>query len=246
MFVAELVPRHAEFHILALNQAHEDRSGLGMDDVHDRPLSSLLSPQEARSTNDHFARSLRHDGPMRYRETLRMPKGSMIWDTSLCRLPLPDGRERIVGTALAVQRVKRNDLDTLAFQDVNYFASTSSMRLTQISDVLAAVEDGHLTAEKLAGAAGMLAALCRSVNETLEELRSIAAKRLAQEHAPVSLITLDGETCPGHGCEIHEAVKTLLTVAEQLPHPDTFAQAAVTDIFTGQERTGHQRQRREG
>ena len=241
MFVAELSSNHTEFVVLAINKAHEDNSGLSMADVTNRPLSTILPVEEAANANSRYAKCLQGPDPLRYREQLQMPKGSMIWDTSLCRLELPDGRMRVIGTALVVQRIKRNDLDTLAFQDVNYFASTSSMRLTQISDVLAAVEDGQLTAEKLAGSAGMLAALCRSVSETLEELRSIAAKRLAHEHAPVSLISLDGETFTQSHCEVDTAVRALITIAEDVPSRDSFTQTAVTDIFTDEIR-----QRREG
>ncbi|MEH6644094.1 hypothetical protein [Sulfitobacter sp.] len=216
MFIAELRADDSQFEILALNATHETHSGMVMADVIHRPLSDILPAEEAREVNTRYSRCIQHDGPVRYREQLRMPHGAMIWDTSLSHLSLPDGRERVIGTAVIVKRIKRHDLDTLAFHDVEYFAASSSMRLNQISDVLEAVESGHISPEQLAGSAGMLAALCRSIDETMRELRRIATDRLAQEDQMLPLIASKDSAFSDAGCEVDSAINALIAAANNL------------------------------
>lgn len=226
MFLAELTPYDGQFELKAINATHERHSGMCMEAVIHRPLNQLLLPDEASAVNGHYTRCIHADGPIRYRETLCLPCGKTIWDTTLSRLTLPDGRERIIGSAVIVQRVKRNDLDTLAFQDVEFFASTSSMRLTQISDLLDAVESGRISADQLAGSAGMLAGLCRSVDETLRELRSIAKDRLVNDDQVLPLIDLDLDALSQNDCEVATAMTALIEVAKTLSANGDFAHAS--------------------
>jgi|GEM_PF-1424319 len=229
MFIAELRTDDSQFEILALNAAHETHSGMVMADVIHRPLSDILPAEEAREVNTRYSRCIQQDGPVRYREQLCMPHGTMIWDTSLSRLSLPDGRERVIGTAVIVKRVKRHDLDTLAFQDVEYFSSSSSMRLNQITDVLEAVESGRISPEQLAGSAGMLAALCRSIDETMRELRGIATDRLAQEHQQLPLIESKDSAFANAECEIDNAINALIAAGNNLNAHFGYAQRTTAE-----------------
>lgn len=220
MFIAEWRPDDGEFEFCALNTAHEKSSGMMMEGVIGRPLSALLSAAEADDVSAHLSECIHQDKTVRYRELLHMPKGTMLWDTSLSHLRLADGRERVVGKAVIVQRIRRNNLDSVGFQDVEYFASTSTMRLTQISDVLEAVQDGRLSADQLAGSAGLLAGLCRSVTETLRELREIASDRLSNDHEPMSLIDVDFDAQPLKDCEVDTAISALISIAKDFSAND--------------------------
>lgn len=238
MFLADFCPDSGQFEMCALNAAHERSSGMAMQDVIRRPISELLPLQEAFEVNARYAKCIHNDGPVRYRQQLHLPSGPMIWDTTLTHVTLPDGRERVVGTALVVQRVQRNDLDTLAFQDVEYFASTSTLSLNQIADVLNAVEEGRLSAAQLAGSAGMLAGLCRSVHETLEELRAIASGRLKDQEQPISLIDLDPETFAPMECEVDSVIGALITIAKGLTANDDRPHSPVSKSFGYQQYRG--------
>lgn len=70
--------------------------------------------------------------------------------------------------------------DTVAFQDIAFFAAISSMRLRLISDALTEAETASISKEQLFNSAGLLAGLCQSVGETLEYLRRAADLRLSQ------------------------------------------------------------------
>lgn len=131
--------------------------------------------------------------------------------------PLPYGQA--THHMLHIDQATQNNLDTLAFEDVSYFATTSAMRLVQISEVLSAYETGEISRERLTGSAGMLAGMCRSVNETLDQLRKIAEKRLA--NAPA--VTLcDYPTAPRYPTlEIDSALSTVMRVFAPPPMADT-------------------------
>ncbi len=161
MFIAELNADSGHFELLALNTAHEAHSGMVMDEVINRPLHSLMPYEEAEAVNERYARCVSNAGQIRYREMLHMPRGPLIWDTTLHHVQSYRGLDRVVGSAIVVERVQRDNRDTLAFEDVRYFAATSSFKLEQISTVLDAAEKGLIDPAKLTGSAGMLAGLPR-------------------------------------------------------------------------------------
>ena len=83
MFIAELNADSGHFELLALNTAHEAHSGMVMDEVINRPLHSLMPYEEAEAVNERYARCVSNAGQIRYREMLHMPRGPLIWDTTL-------------------------------------------------------------------------------------------------------------------------------------------------------------------
>ncbi len=217
MFIVELRPPDGEFGLLAINSCYEAQSGMTMADVIKRPVSAVLPANEARKANERYAKCIHQDAPLRYREKLHLPRGALIWDTSLSRIELPDCRERLVGSAVVVERVRRDNRDTLAFEDVSYFATTSSMRLEQIASVLAAVEQQIIPPERLVGSVGVLAGLCRSIDATMQELRSIAQERLGVEKDALPLINLDNEGDPQSRAEVVDAIDALIQLANEFP-----------------------------
>lgn len=95
---------------------------------------------------------------------------------------IPDfGPVHLETTVFILYQPAADARDTLAFEDVSYYAATSSMRLGLVCDALTAVETGNISTERLSTSAGMLAGLCQSVSETLEHLRRTADLRLSQK-----------------------------------------------------------------
>ncbi|MEX3315877.1 hypothetical protein [Sulfitobacter sp. PS-8MA] len=219
MFIAELNAQSGHFEILALNAEHEVHSGMVMKDVICRPLHDFMPFEEAEAINQRYARCVSEATQIRYREMLHMPRGPLIWDTTLHHVQTPRGVDRVVGSAIVVERVKRDNRDTLAFEDVRYFAATSSFKLEQISSVLDAAEKGLIDPAKLTGSAGMLAGLCRAIDSTMQELRGIAQERLDAEPAQgVHLIDLDTEEEEGEN-EVEAAISALVDLAGNLTTP---------------------------
>lgn len=183
MFVAQLRPQDAQFEICALNAANERESGMSMAHVAGRPLNEILPPQQAADVYARYISCLQQETPIRYCEKLQMPKGAMIWDTLLCRLDMPDGRARIVGTALVVERVQQAP-DMLGFHDAASYATAATQRLNQLADVLTELGCDAVSTDTLTGSAAMLAALCETVNETLADLGALPHGALQPDMVP--------------------------------------------------------------
>lgn len=197
MFIAQLRPQDAQFEICALNAANERESGMLMAHVAGRPMNELLPPPQAADVTARYISCLQHESPVRYCEQLQMPKGQMIWDTLLCRLDMPDGRARIVGTALVMKRVQQDD-PGLELHEVSSYASAATLRLGQLADALTAMGCDAADAGPPKGSAAMLAVLCRSVNETLEQLRDTPPRRQLED---VQSPGRSGDSNPGvHDC----------------------------------------------
>lgn len=219
MFIAELNAESGHFELLALNAEHEAHSGMVMKDVICRPLHDFMPYEEAEAVNQRYARCVSEGTQIRYREMLHMPRGPLIWDTTLHYIKSNAGKDRVVGSAIVVERIKRDNRDTLAFEDVRYFAATSSFKLDQISSVLDAAEKGLIDPAKLTGSAGMLAGLCRAIDSTMQELRSIAQERLDAEANPtVHLIDLEKDSARETD-EVEAAITALVDLAGNLTTP---------------------------
>ncbi len=216
MFVAELLPDGSGFQVLALNDAHEKQSGMMMEEVARKPLKSLLSKNEAAAVEGRYTRCITGEPQLRYREMLHMPRGALIWDTTLHHI-LPSemgGADRIVGNAIVVERVQRDQFDTLAFEDVRYFATMSSQKLCQIGSVLDAVEDGRIRPETLAKSVIFLAGLCRTIDATMQELRQIAQGRLDAQYNPTMHLIQD--SAESHD-EVQQAIAALIKLSTDVP-----------------------------
>lgn len=196
MFVAEMLPDAVSFRFLAINEAHERESGLRMPEVAGKPMTSVLSPRDAGRVQAHFSRCIKEAPQMRYRELLALPRGPMIWETTLHHILPRDsgGADRIVGNSVAIERLERDPYDTLAFEDIRYFAATSSYKLGQIANVLDAVEQGRIAPERIADSVALIAGLCRTIDVTMQELRIKAQDRLSVQATPT--LHLADQTLP--------------------------------------------------
>lgn len=218
MFIVQPSAQGDDFKLLALNASHEAKTGLQMRDVIGRPLAEILPPAQARDVKERYSTCITRTPEMRYREKLVMPGGEMIWDTTLHHFLSHRGVDRIVGSAVVVEYVQRDDRDTLAFEDVRYFASSSQFNLRHMASVLEAVEQGTIPPERLAGSAAMLAGLCRAIDVTMQELRSIAEGRLdARLNPEKPLIASSEDRTSLCQTEVETAMAALIDAANCVP-----------------------------
>ena len=213
LFIADLRHEASEFEFRAFNNAHEKAMGLRMYDVINRPLSQVFHPAQAREVNTHFARCVSGDIPMQCRERLKTPSGMIEWDFSPYAVDLPLQGKRIIGFALGKPGPQRDTRDISALEDIDYFATNSEMRMHQLASVFTGLEERMITADALYSSANMLAGLCNSVSETLEQMRAIAKDRLA-------------EAQPSHAAMLERC-------APARSQPQAF-DAAVTSLLTAQ------------
>lgn len=219
MFMAQLDPGTDRFFMLALNEHHERETGMTTADVAGKPLDAVLPPDQADIVNQRYLGCIRQSAPLRYREQLKMPRGQMIWDTTLHHIIGRGGVHRVVGSAIVVHRISRDQRDTLAFEDVRYFSTTSSCQLQHIVQLLEAIESGALHQSALQGSAGVLAGLCRSIDKTMQDLRAIAQERLAVGSAPATHLLGPSNAAPQFD-EVEKAMSALMALADTLPRGD--------------------------
>ncbi|QFT60380.1 hypothetical protein FIU94_16240 [Sulfitobacter sp. THAF37] len=231
MFIAQRYRDTDTFEILALNQRHEAESGMAMEAVINRPITDLLSAKQAEAVGKNYERCLTEKATQQYREVLSLPRGSMIWDTTLQYMPMADGPDRIVGSAVMLERVEHDDHDEIAFEDMRFLAATSGCELGKVSALLEAVEQGLYSPDILAGSAGMLAGLCRTIDSRLNDIRTSAERRMAERgtravgRRPLHLI---GNGNPGSGTkdEVDFAISALVSLIETAPEQDKVSDGA--------------------
>ncbi|APE43038.1 hypothetical protein BOO69_06110 [Sulfitobacter alexandrii] len=220
MFIAQRYQDTGSFEVLALNARHESVTGLSTQAIRGKPITDLLNAKQAAAVSRKYEKCLTEKATQRYREVLDLPEGTMIWDTTLQYLPMPDGPDRIIGSAVVLERIERDDHDEIAFEDMRYLATTSVCELGKISALLEAVEQGIYAPDILSGSAGMLAGLCRTIDSRLDDIRSAAERRIAERatravtRSGLHLIK-DAGDAPGAQDEVDTAIAALVGLIEQ-------------------------------
>ncbi len=228
MFIAQRYRDTDTFEILALNRRHEIESGMSMEGVMGKPLSDLLPPKQAAATAAKYEKCLTEKTPLRYREVLNLPSGSMIWDTTLQYAHIAGQPDRIIGSAIVLERIEHDDHDELAFQDMRYLAAASGCELGKVSALLEAVEQGHFNSERLAGSAGMLAGLCRTIDSKLNEIRTAAERRIndraARAVAPARVHLIETPKSQTHNTdEVDAAIAAIAALIGAMPDRDALS-----------------------
>ncbi|OAN73613.1 hypothetical protein A8B82_19045 [Sulfitobacter sp. EhC04] len=222
MFIIQRYRDTHTFEILALNRRYEVESGMSMDAIQGKPLTDLLPPKQAAAVGEKYEKCLTEKAPQRYREVLDLPRGSMIWDTTLQYAEIAGQPDRIIGSAIVLERIEHDDHDEHAFQDMRYLAAASGCELGKVSALLEAVERGHFDSKRLAGSAGMLAGLCRTIDYKLNEIRAAAEKRIndraARALGPARVHLIETPTSHNHNAdEVDAAIAALVDLIGTMP-----------------------------
>ncbi|KNG95127.1 PAS domain-containing protein [Pseudaestuariivita atlantica] len=197
VFVAERQTGQRQFHLIGLNEAHERESGMEFGACRGKRVSDLLPDKQAEEVNAHYAEAIARGGPIDYQEVLSKPGGTLTWQTTVCPVTMPGGAERILGHALCVRRLERDQADLVAFEDVRYFSTEASFQLSRIGALFDAMEAGQASDCDLRASARFLAGMCRAVDDTLQKVRTTAENRLAAaQQADMSLLDLSQTGTP--------------------------------------------------
>ncbi|GGX38910.1 sensor domain-containing diguanylate cyclase [Saccharospirillum salsuginis] len=111
-FIVDVTPDR-EFHLSAINETHEQMTGLRHEDVAGRTLDSILDSETAKRVKENYSRCIREGAAIQYEELLDLPVGEKYWRTTLVPFYNVEGRVfRILGTAYEISDAVRLKLQT--------------------------------------------------------------------------------------------------------------------------------------
>jgi len=164
-----------------INPAHERATGLSRADLVGRSPEECLDPRVAETVTGYYLACVRAGKPIHYFETLDLPAGRKIWETTLVPVKGADGDvEVLLGSCRDVTEARRAQLELseLAERLVEVqeeerrriaaeLHDSTSQHLVALSFGLAALRRGRATAETLDDMASELA-------EALREVRTLS------------------------------------------------------------------------
>ncbi|QDC10350.1 hypothetical protein FHY55_14320 [Oceanicola sp. D3] len=178
MFAVERRAPDAPWVLLCINTAHANASGMNATEVAGREVTALLPEADADWACARYHECTRSPEPLRYVEKLTIAGQRQEWDTSLQRVRLPDGGERVIGTALVLRpeaaTLAQCSLSTIRDQAVE--ADWHLSRVTVFLEGIATMAAAELSPARLAVQAEGLAATCRNVSSLVSQLRRTAER----------------------------------------------------------------------
>ncbi|SHI98791.1 hypothetical protein SAMN04488012_1045 [Palleronia salina] len=161
------------YRLIAINDCHARASQMDKTEVADRRIDELLSPEDARHVIAKYHDCVRSGQPSEYQETLTLNGSETQWYTTLIPAVSDAGRKRVIGNAVLL----KTEDGARIFEDITYFSMQSQFQLSRMSTYLDALDHragpiGRVDLE-------ILAALCRTVNRTLEDIRSLSEPQVA-------------------------------------------------------------------
>ncbi|OOG25407.1 hypothetical protein B1C78_06735 [Thioalkalivibrio denitrificans] len=105
------------FHLAAINERHEQLSGMRHAESAGRRIEELLPSESASRVCENYLRCVRQRAPIDYQESLELPVGTTYWQTSLVPYMNAAGKVfRLLGTALEISPAVYLELQT-RYQD---------------------------------------------------------------------------------------------------------------------------------
>jgi PAS domain S-box-containing protein len=164
-----------------INPAHERATGLSRAGLVGHSPEECLDPQVAKKVTGHYLACVKAGKPIHYVETLDLPAGRKIWETTLVPVKGADGDvEVLLGSCRDVTEARQaeRELSEVAERLVEVqeeerrriaaeLHDSTSQHLVALSFGLAALRRGRATAETLDDMAGELA-------EALREVRTLS------------------------------------------------------------------------
>ncbi|MFB6295245.1 MAG: PAS domain S-box protein [Halobacteriales archaeon] len=99
-----------EFRYGRINTAHESQTGLKTEEIHGKTPREILGDDIGGEVEANYRRCVEQREPIRYEETLPLPKGELIWETKLAPVVVDGEVVRIVGIARNItERVNREE-----------------------------------------------------------------------------------------------------------------------------------------
>jgi diguanylate cyclase (GGDEF)-like protein len=101
------------FRLAAINERHEQLSGMRHADSAGRRIDEILAPDTASRVCEKYLRCVRQRAAIDYQESLELPVGTTYWQTSLVPYMNASGKVfRLLGTALEISPAVHLELQT--------------------------------------------------------------------------------------------------------------------------------------
>ncbi|MFD2738335.1 hypothetical protein ACFSUD_02015 [Sulfitobacter aestuarii] len=196
MFAADRRSQGERFRLTCINRALERASGFMRIDGTGADLRDLLPPDEAEEVNRKYALCADNRCDVRYKEKLTMAHQVMEWDTSLQYVKLPDGRERIVGTAFQIIKSSQDAVKTLAFDDIQYFSSIADLQLQNLITIFeTAANDEIFNADNMQRIS-KLSGVCRAVQRAVSDIKEVVRSSREQQEIGLTSALLTNTSDP--------------------------------------------------
>ncbi|WP_373635570.1 hypothetical protein [Yoonia sp. SS1-5] len=168
MFAAERPCPTDPFRMICINSAYTDQSGLTNDIVRAQRTSDFLHPEDAAAVEQRYCECVHNRTATNYAATLVFNDIRTQWNTTLQPVFLPDGTERIIGTAFAIDRL----CETLGMDDAAYFAASAQMQMGKLRHFIDMLEQRADLPADMRDAAFVVGNLTRSIDAILGDLRA--------------------------------------------------------------------------
>jgi len=174
MFAAQRSGAAQDFCYICSNEALSDASGFAPKELQGTSAGQLFPHDEARGINSRFEICASTQKDLRFFETQTTPKGKINWETLLQYVPLQEGGDRIIGTSIEIDQIP----DAAMLDDLRYLACLADVQLSNIVSLLETSDHEALFRHNSTQRTAQLAALCRSVQRAIGDLR----ERVPQTH----------------------------------------------------------------
>lgn len=170
MFMAERDHRADTFRLICVNAAHTAKTGLQTKDIRNKRPSDFLNPKDAAAVQNNYMTCANGKGPTRYQERLFINGTPTEWDTTLQCYTLPDGRERIIGTAIAIDRGPICE----HLDDAAYYSAVAQMQLGKLRQFLRVLENRRDVPGDITNMAAMVGNMTQSIDAVLDDIRTLS------------------------------------------------------------------------
>lgn len=170
MFAAERYSTADPFHFICVNLAHSRKTGLLTENIRNKRPAEILSPQDAANVESQYLRCAAIGRPLTYEERLVLNGAASDWNTTLQPFDLPDGRQRIVGTAIVIERAPIHE----TLDDAAYYSALAQMQVGKLRQFLTVVEKRRDVPRDLRGMAMMVGNITQSIDAVLDDIRALS------------------------------------------------------------------------
>lgn len=181
MFAAQRRSPAEKFRLLCINEAHTKATGLTMEMVENTLIQDLLAGDEANQVEARYSRCVDAKRVINYHETLHLLGKQTHWETTLQPIDMPDGAQRVIGTALSHEL---HD-DSTCIDDAEFFAVQAQMQLGHVREFLNSFETRPDLPQDARERAMMVNGLTRGLDRLLFDLRLATRRRRSPELSPV-------------------------------------------------------------
>lgn len=186
MFAVQRVAPDQPFALLCSNAAYRSAAGLRRRHIKGAAAESLWPADQADLMAEKFNICAAGRRDLRFSETFASSTSVMQWDTTLQHVSLRKGGDRIIGTALRIDKTHPSH----ALEDVWYHANVADLQIQNLSALLDETRNARIFCHHNTQRVRSLAALCRSVQQAISDIR-MHARSVTPQKAKASFHVME-------------------------------------------------------